>query len=115
MLSDALGLVIGSYEPPCGCRESKPGLPEEQPALLTTAPLQPLKIGGLSFSARRTFSSKCCKVKDLGSPPSVYTEFRHLCCAQGKVGMLVPLHTWRSEDGFWEWVLHESVLPVPGN
>lgn len=49
MLSDALGLVIGSYEPPCGCRESKLGLPEEQPALLTAAPLQPLKIGGLSF------------------------------------------------------------------
>lgn len=49
MLSDALGLVIGNYEPPCGCRESKPGLPEEQPALLTTAPLQPLKIRGLSF------------------------------------------------------------------
>lgn len=38
MVSDVLGLVTGSYEAPCGSWVSKPGLPEEQPALLTTEP-----------------------------------------------------------------------------
>lgn len=29
--------------------------------------------------------------------------------------MLEPLHTWRPEDSFWGWVLHESVPLFPGN